>query len=274
MNQKPPILLIPGPSAAGRDYLIEKLIENADIVGATLGLGRAIKIGIAKKTTDRPSRNVDLLKNCITEEEFTQGLKDGRIIADYTLESNGKRYGYEVDAFDLEGVDLVVSDASVYQIPNLKKILGDRLHVRAMIASRDYRHENFKARGSEQEDEIKNRLNLGDAHVAIAMMMFGRDDYEAFISESLANNIRALVGGIQEGKNKELGGLEKLIEEEVRSSNVPSILKLLANDHGPWVDELIILGDQHRVSPDDYVPRTEFFLLGADVVGRTLGIEV
>ena len=94
------VLLIPGPSAVGRDFLLQMLIDNSDIVGSRLGLGRPIKIKVVTKITDRPGRSSELTKLCISEEVFSDMFKKGDIIAPYILESNGKRYGYKKNSFN------------------------------------------------------------------------------------------------------------------------------------------------------------------------------
>ena len=58
-----------------------------------LGMNRPLNIGILTKITDRVSRSTELTKKCVTDDEFTAELAAGNIIASYTLESNGKRYG-------------------------------------------------------------------------------------------------------------------------------------------------------------------------------------
>jgi ribose 1,5-bisphosphokinase PhnN len=94
-----------------------------------------IKIGVMRKITDRPSRTTEVTKKCVTENEFSQCLANGEIIASYTLESNGKRYGYHKEDINPEGdYDIVVADISVYQIPEMKAAIKDKLYVAGIIA--------------------------------------------------------------------------------------------------------------------------------------------
>src|SRR5688572_8983282 len=94
--EEPVICLLPGASATGRDFLLEQLLKHTDVVGERIGLGKPVAIHIVKKTTTRAARPgvPELLKICVTPDTFSQGLREGQIVAPYTLESNGHQYGY------------------------------------------------------------------------------------------------------------------------------------------------------------------------------------
>jgi ribose 1,5-bisphosphokinase PhnN len=262
------VLLVPGASATGRDYLLEQLLKNQDVINGFFG--REVKMKIATKITDRESRTVELTKRCISQEEFDELLNLEKIIASYVLESNGKRYGYQPDAFEPEeSVDLLVADASLYQLEELKNLLKDRVYVATMIASREYRRKNLEARGSESPEEVNKRLNLGDAHVALAILMNGGRNYSEFVEEYFANLVSSLISGLKIGINTE--NIEKAIEDFTGSFNISGIIKnLVQGEDKKLVDKLLILDDRHRISPDMNVTETEFFKLGLEILNNAL----
>lgn len=264
------ILLLPGASATGRDYLLEKLLGNPEVVGVRLGLDRPVRVKVARKTTTRPSRTVELLKRCVEAEEFAKGESAGEIIASYVLESNGHKYGYHRDDLQPdEEADLLVTDASVYQIPQLKQVYGNRVHAAAMVASREYREFNLRARGSESEEEIINRLNLGDGHVAIAMLMAGREDFATLINDALAVMITTLLHAVRSGQENR--DIEVAIADFTRSQNVVTILKELATYAGePLMDSLLVLDETHRTNAETPVVETKFFDAGVDLIRQAL----
>lgn len=266
------ILLLPGASATGRDFLLEKLMENPDIVGEQLGLGQPIKIGLVRKTTTRPSRMVnDFLKICVDEQSFKKGLAAGEIIAPYVLESNGHNYGYHKASFQQEGgADVLVSDASVYQIPVLKQEFGQGLFTSAMIATRQYRHDNLMSRGSENENEMIDRLNLGDAHVVLAILMSGQSgvDYHDFVPADFAAMVDGLISATKGDSNT--SSFEQQIEDYSRSRTVVDMIKKLALDPAQYVDHLAILDDGHRLPSGTPVTQTKFFSLGIDILRKVI----
>lgn len=267
-----PVLLLPGASATGRDFLLQAMMEHTETVGDRVGLERPIVFMVAQKTTDRPSRGAsDLTKECITAEEFALHNKQGEIIAPYILESNNHYYGYRPKAFDAgEDVDVVVADASVYQIPHMREHLGDRAYVAAMLATRDYRHQNLTARGSESPEEVKTRLDLGDAHVALLLLMHNQPEISLgdFIDPGLAENIDTLIAQAKAGEDT--SETEAWISNFSNSEAVPTMVKELVNNPEQHVDELIILGDEHRISEGDELTDTEFFNVGVQVVSKAL----
>lgn len=268
------ICLLPGASATGRDFLLEQLIAHSETVGNQLGLGRPLNIHVVKKTTTRPSRSTELLKICVGEDEFKKGLAKREIIAAYTLESNGHLYGYHRSSFDAphDGVDLMISDASVYQIPELKQEFGDRIFTSAMIASRQYREANLRSRASESEEEIINRLNLGDGHVAIAIMMAEDQgvSYHDFVPPGFAQMITDLTKGVL--KRTDTTKVEREIESYTRSKTVVKVIKQLAKRPAKYIDHLAVLRDEHRVAPSATtpMPKTAFFAMGVNVLQNAL----
>jgi guanylate kinase len=271
MNSKPEAkyLLMPAASATGRDYLLERLLANQGTVAKMLGK-KEINIGVMVKTTDRTSRQTELTKKCVTSEEFTSGLNNGKIVASYTLESNGKRYGYDVEHLKPSDIyDVLVADASVYQIPGLKKCLGEKMYVAGMIATRSYREENLRARGSEDEEQIIKRLNLGDAHTAILLIMDGKiNQLKDFIHPDLAQAIEKLFK--QRLNNEDSSEIEKFISDFSGSDNVVSILKELTTETEKFIDELVILTDEHRITPDMPVVDTLFFKTGVNMIKNSI----
>jgi ribose 1,5-bisphosphokinase PhnN len=273
-NMKP-VLLVPGASATGRDFLLELLSRESKVLAERVGK-KSVQIAVAPKTTDRPARGAaDATKICIPAEAFTDLLESGEVFAHYVLESNGHRYGYKEGAFDVDPkAEVTVSDASVYQIPALKVRLGERVHTAAMIATRPYREENLTSRGSESPEEVLDRLNLGDAHVALLIMMGGDPtvSYADFIDPAIAALIRGIVLATRDGKERK--DLEAALKAICGSDTVIKMVKELATDHHRYVDSLVILGDRHRVE-DGSIPmiETPFFEEGVKMIRAALGLN-
>lgn len=274
LRRSPMILFMPGASATGRDFLLEQLLANPDVVGQRLGLGGPIKIGVVKKTTTRPPRATvaEMLKICVDDDTFQQGLNEGQIIAPYVLESNGYKYGYHRSSFETaEDADVLVSDASVYQVPALKQELGSRVYTAAMIATRQYREENLMSRGSENPQEMTDRLNLGDAHVVLAILMNGDSSvsYYDFVPADFAGSVSNLISAVRE--NASTAQFDQEIEKYSRSKEVVSMIKILAGKSATkHMDELVILGPEHRVTGTAVPTETKFFDLGIRMLKNTL----
>lgn len=232
---------MPGPSAVGRDFIIESLLENTGTLKEELGLDK-LTISVLPKVTTRESRTIELTKKPISETEFDVLLKNNQITAPYILESNGKRYGYEITAFDTPG-DILIADASVYQTPELKNKLGDSLYSLAVVSSREYREKNIKERitsgkSNESEEEVIARLNLGDAHVALLMLMAGKL-YEGLIKENLYSSIDAFMKG-DDSKSE-------TIRNFCNSSNVVDLLAQLRQNPKILIEDVLIRNDKYHV---------------------------
>lgn len=265
------ILLMPGASATGRDFLLEKILKHPEIISQRIGMDRPVQLAIVTKITDRSSRTVELTKKCVSEEEFTVQLGQGAIFADYVLESNGKRYGYHIEAFAPKAdADLLVADASIYQVDEIKNRLKERVYTAAMIATRDYRKANLLARGSETSEEVTKRLNLGDAHVVLAILMSGREDldFSDFVEPGFADQVASLCEFAK--RQMESSMVEKAIEKFSGSKNVPELIKRLTVNKSSSVDELVVMGDEHRLSPDVSVTDSQFFGVGVNIVKKAL----
>ncbi len=246
MEKAKKIMNFPGPSAVGRDFMLEKLIEKQSDLEKDLGESFNLKVAI--KTTDRPARNIELTKKSISQEQFYEMKEKGEIFASYILESNGKNYGYEVSAFDGGGKDVLLADASVYQTLDLKEKLGESLYSVAVVASRDYREKNIRQRiesgnSSESEEEIKARLNLGDAHVVLLALM-AQEPYSNLVDSSFESAVNRFISS--KGEDIEA---EKFIKNFSNSENVVSMLRRLINTESKVVEEFFVRGDFDRL-PD------------------------
>jgi guanylate kinase len=244
------IINFPGPSAVGRDFMLEKLLENKERLEQELQ--RVINLKVATKTTDRTARSVELTKKSISEEEFTELMNQDKIFAAYVLESNGKRYGYEPDAFTGEDDDILLSDASVYQTLDLKEKLGDALYSVAVVGSRDYREANIRDRikagkSSESEDEIQTRLNLGDAHVVLLVLM-AKESFADLVDKKFHEAVELFISS--RGQNEES---RAFIKEFSRSDNVLQLLERIIHSDMQAVDEVFIRGTE------DHLPFGEDF---------------
>ena len=240
------IMNFPGPSAVGRDFMLEKLLENKKSLEAVQK--RSINLKIATKTTDRVARSVELTKKSIPEEHFTKLEQEGKIFAPYVLESNGKRYGYEPDAFHGGEDDILLADASVYQTLALKEKLGDALYSVAVVGSREYREKNIRDRiksgkSSESEAEIQTRLNLGDAHVALLALM-AKEPFHGLVD----NDFHKAVDRFMSSKGKDHTA-RSFIKEFCGSDNVLQILENIIEKAIKAVDEFFVRG------VEDHLPK-------------------
>lgn len=255
-------LLIPGPSAVGRDFLLDLLLQFPHEIGATLDLGRPITMGVAKKTTDRVSRKTETLKECIPPDEFSSELAQNKILAVYTLESNGCRYGYRPDAFESDDVDILIGDASVYQLPELKNVLGNDVTIFGMIGSRENREKKLRGRKTETEEEIIKRLNLGDAHVALLLLMQDKENTEVlsdFVHEDLANDIHQFLS------------LAKKIETFCGSQNVPRLIIEVSTTNNAILDGMLIQDETTLIAPDEpHKEKTVLFGQGVEALKKAL----
>ncbi len=238
------IINFPGPSAVGRDFMLEKLLEKQEDLEKEIG--KLLNLKVAIKTTDRSARNIELTKKSITEEDFTNLVNDGKIFAPYVLESNGKRYGYEPEAFEGEEGDILLSDASVYQTIDLKEKLGDSLYSVAVVAPRDYREKNIRDRiesgnSSESEEEIKARLNLGDAHVALLALM-AKESFAGLIKDDFEKAINRFVSS--KGEDRES---RDFIKNFSNSDNAVSLLEKIIKNDTKTIEEFFVRGDADRL---------------------------
>lgn len=244
-NQKPEkIINFPGPSAVGRDFMLEKLLERQ--VDLEKEIGKRLNLKVAIKTTDRAARSVELTKKSISEEEFSNLSKEGKIFAPYILESNGKHYGYEPEAFEGGEGDVFLSDASVYQTLDLKDKLGDSLYSVAVVASREYREQNIRDRieagkSSESEEEIIARLNLGDAHVALLALM-ASESFSGLVDESFEKAVNDFISS----KGTDIES-EKFIKDFSNSDNVVILLRKLIDNKTKAIEEFFVRGDEDRL---------------------------
>lgn len=242
-------LNMPGPSGVGRDFILESLLKNPP---------GGLDIKVLPKVTTRESRTTELTKRPISEQEFDSLLSDGKIIASYVLESNGKRYGYEINTFDIPG-DIIVADASVYQTPELKKKFGDNLYSIAVVAPREYREKNIRSRISkgesqESEEEVIARLNLGDAHVVLLTLMAGQP-YKNLVDKEFAANIDVFM--------KHDDSKIELIEKFCDSKNVVNLLtELRDKENQKLIEDIFVCSEKYRI------PR------GENVVGSLLWNDI
>lgn len=238
------IINFPGPSAVGRDFMLEKLLERQEDLEKEIG--RIINLKVAIKTTDRAARSVELTKKSITEEEFSKLVEDGKIFAPYVLESNGKRYGYEPEAFDGEDGDVFLSDASVYQTLDLKNKLGDSLYSVAVVAHREYREQNIRDRieagkSSESEEEIVARLNLGDAHVTLLALM-AKESFSGLVDKHFEKAVNDFISSKGEDVHS-----ETFIKNFSNSDNVVVLLRKLIDNKTKAIEEFFVRGEEDRL---------------------------
>lgn len=171
-NVKEPLVLgFMGPPGTGKTVAME-IVEheaNRKAVGDTLGLGRLLNVGVARKSTSRPSRGADdrLKESGVDEAEFDKP----EMIGVYTLSNNGAKYAYRESALRAEGVDVLIAEPSLHHIEAVKLHLGGRLFTIFLAASREYRLARLSGRGTEDPVEVRKRVLEGDAQIIIASML-------------------------------------------------------------------------------------------------------
>ena len=250
-------LNMPGPSAVGRDFIIESLLDNIGPLRDELNLSE-LNISVLPKVTTRESRSAELTKRPISETEFDTLLKSNQITAPYILESNGKRYGYEITAFDTPG-DILIADASVYQTPELKNKLGNNLYSLAVVSSREYREKNITERiasgkSNESQEEVVARLNLGDAHVALLMLMAGKS-FKGLVDEQFYSDIIEFNNG-DNSKSEAIKGF-------CNSQNVIDLLTELRQNPKILIEDVLVRDENYHVPKGEPVVGS---LLWRDVV--------
>ncbi len=171
MTKEPLVLGFMGPPGTGKTVAME-IVEhepNRQAVGQTLGLGRALNVGVARKSTSRPSRGADdrLKESGVAVEEFDKP----EMIGVYTLSNNGAKYAYRASALQADGVDVLIAEPSLHHIEDVKNYLGGRLFTIFLAASRAYRLARLSGRGTEDPVEVRKRVLEGDAQIIIASML-------------------------------------------------------------------------------------------------------
>lgn len=167
-----PIVGFMGPPGNGKSVAINTVEDagNRAELGERLGLGRALQVGVARKSTSRGGRGADdrFKKSGLPEEAFN----DPKMIGVYRLSNNNALYGYHTDDLRApEGTDLLIAEPSLHHIAELKDRIRGRFHVVFFASDRAYRDARLNGRGTEDPVEVKKRILEGDAQMIMANML-------------------------------------------------------------------------------------------------------
>lgn len=258
---KPRILAFMGASGSGKDLAIEILtsLPGRRTVAKKLELSEPVSIRIVSKVTDRPARDTEVTKIPVSEEDFTNLQRAGKLIGEYQLRSNGCRYAYRME--DLTQTckeEFLVAEPSILHILELKEKFGDQIHCTFLTSSRGYRERLLKKRGTESPAEIIKRLDEGDGQTFVALHLAGKsaDFISQFVSPEIAADFQKLLSSSPDTWKQQgylLGLREKIGPELV------DILENVITHKGKVVDELINI-DRFQTFIDDIVILDDKFI--------------
>lgn len=155
-NKERKIVIIEGPSGAGKDSIFNALIERypqyfSHVVSTTT---RQMRIN---ETQGNPYNFVD-------DETFERMVQNGDIFE--KTERHGTKRGMSQKSFD-EILDLEkypIKDCDKYGLKALKKIYGDKIISIFLTVPKKEIEKRLKIRGDSPED-LKRRLNNYDEHI-------------------------------------------------------------------------------------------------------------
>lgn len=195
--QDTPLVLMVGPTAAGRNTLINILLQT----------GRYHYL--VSDTTRRPRKNNGVLEqNGVeywfkTEAEFLQGLKDGAYL-EAAIIHNQQVSGMsvrELEAAKTAGV-IAINEVQPDGARNVHSYSPDKLIVFLLPPAFDVWMNRLRARGSMQEDEIRRRLKSAVGEITEALSQ----DYYHFV---INNEIHEAAVAVDELANGRLPDAEK-----------------------------------------------------------------
>jgi hypothetical protein len=133
----------------------------------------------------------------------------------------------------------------------------------------------LRARGSETEEELLKRLNLGDAHVALILIMSGRaGEMKDFIEPKLAEAITTFMDKTKKGED--VSAEASFIKDFTKSENVVTTISELAKtdttESNGLIDKVVTFDEKHRIASGDTTPVTEtlFFKEGVSMIKDAL----
>lgn len=260
-RSKPRILAFMGASGSGKDLAIDFLtsVPGRQRVSKKLELSEPVSIRVISKVTDRPPRDVEVTKSPISEEDFTNLKNSGQLMGEYQLNSNGHRYAYKIDDFSqLNNEEFLVAEPSVLHILELKERFGDQIHCTFLTSTRGYRERLLNKRLSESPKEIEKRLDEGDSHTYIALLLAGKSPefIDQFVSPEISASFKKLLSSSPQSWESQ-GYLNDLRAKI--GSEIVDILENVITHRGTVVEELITI-DKFQTFIDDIVILEDKFI--------------
>jgi len=143
------LIVVSGPSGAGKDTICNKVIEDSDNIWLSVSM-----------TSRNPRGNEKEGKNYffVTKEEFEQKIKDGKLL-EYT-NYNGNYYGTPKDRLEdylNRGIDVILV-LDINGAINIKKLLPSALFIFIMPPDMETLKKRLIARKTESKEKVIARF--------------------------------------------------------------------------------------------------------------------
>lgn len=143
------LIVVSGPSGAGKDTLCNKVIEDSDNIWLSVSM-----------TSRNPRGNEKEGKNYffVTKEEFEQKIKDGKLL-EYT-NYNGNYYGTPKDKLEdylNRGIDVILV-LDINGAINIKKLVPSALFIFIMPPDMETLKKRLIARKTESKEKVIARF--------------------------------------------------------------------------------------------------------------------
>lgn len=143
------LIVVSGPSGAGKDTICNKVIEDSDNIWLSVSM-----------TSRNPRGNEKEGKNYffVTKEEFEQKIKDGKLL-EYT-NYNGNYYGTPKDKLEdylNRGIDVILV-LDINGAINIKKLLPSALFIFIMPPDMETLKKRLIARKTESKEKVIARF--------------------------------------------------------------------------------------------------------------------
>lgn len=143
------LIVVSGPSGAGKDTICNKVIEDSDNIWLSVSL-----------TSRNPRGNEKEGKNYffVTKEEFEQKIKDGKLL-EYT-NYNGNYYGTPKDKLEdylNRGIDVILV-LDINGAINIKKLVPSALFIFIMPPDMETLKKRLIARKTESKEKVIARF--------------------------------------------------------------------------------------------------------------------
>lgn len=144
------LIVVSGPSGAGKDTICNKVIEDSDNIWLSVSM-----------TSRNPRGNEKEGKNYffVTKEEFEQKIKDGKLL-EYT-NYNGNYYGTPKDKLEdylNRGIDVILV-LDINGAINIKKLVPSALFIFIMPPDMETLKKRLIARKTESKEKVIARFN-------------------------------------------------------------------------------------------------------------------
>lgn len=148
-NNKGLLIVVSGPSGAGKDTICNRVIEDSDNIWLSVSM-----------TSRNPRGNEKEGKNYffVTKEEFEQKIKDGKLL-EYT-NYNGNYYGTPKDKLEdylNRGIDVILV-LDINGAINIKKLVPSALFIFIMPPDMETLKKRLIARKTESKEKVIERF--------------------------------------------------------------------------------------------------------------------